>query len=144
LAELGDEWLHASKTELIDALSGQPQPLHCQLLSLFLARLDLIESQIATLKDSIARALKVHHEAVLRLVEMPGLGVDSAQQIIAEIGPQASAFPSAAQPASWVGVCPGTAGERWRIQQQSVSQGQLHHAPPVEPTGARRSHERRQ
>jgi transposase len=114
LAELGDERLHASKTELIDALSGQPQPLHCQLLSLFLARFDLIESQIATLEDSIARALKVHHEAVLRLVEMPGLGVDSAQQIIAEIGPQAAAFPSAAQLASWVGVCPGrqeSAGE---------------------------------
>ena len=38
---------------------------------------------------------------------LPGLGVDSAQQIIAEIGPGAEAFPSAAQLASWVGVCPG-------------------------------------
>jgi transposase len=33
--------------------------------------------------------------------------IDSAQQIIAEIGPKAAAFPSAAQLASWVGVCPG-------------------------------------
>jgi len=43
-----------------------------------------------------------------------GLGPDSAQQIIAEIGPKAEAFPSAAQLASWVGVCPGrqeSAGE---------------------------------
>jgi transposase len=36
------------------------------------------------------------------------------QQIIAGIGPKAAAFPSAAQLASWVGVCPGrqeSAGE---------------------------------
>jgi len=38
---------------------------------------------------------------------VPGYGVDSAQQVIAEIGPQAATFPSPAQLASWVGVCPG-------------------------------------
>jgi len=51
---------------------------------------------------------------IVRLAELPGLGVDSAQQIIAEIGPGAEAFPSAPQLASWVGVCPGrqeSAGE---------------------------------
>ena len=58
--------------------------------------------------------MKVHEDAVVRLSELPGLGVDSAQQIIAEIGPRAEAFPSPAQLASWVGVCPGrqeSAGE---------------------------------
>jgi len=67
--------------------------------------LDLIESQMATLESSIAQVLQAHQEAVGRLVEVPGVGVDSAQQIIAEIGLQA--FPSAGQLASWVGVCPG-------------------------------------
>ena len=38
---------------------------------------------------------------------MPGLGVDSATQIIAEIGPTAATFPTAKDLASWVGVCPG-------------------------------------
>jgi transposase len=107
LADLGNWRLHASKEELQDALSGQLQPLHRQLLSLYLDRLDLIESQMATLENSIAAALQAHHQAVTRLVEIPGIGVDSAQQIIAEIGPAAAAFPSAAQLASWVGVCPG-------------------------------------
>src|SRR4051812_7792517 len=114
LAEMGNWRLRATKEELIDALSGQPQPLHRQLLKLYLERLDLIESQMATLDQNVAVALQAHQEAIARLVEMPGLGVDSAQQIIAEIGPKASAFPSAAQLASWVGVCPGrqeSAGE---------------------------------
>jgi transposase len=41
-------------------------------------------------------------------VEIPGIGATAAQEILAEIGPQASAFPSAPQLASWVGVCPGS------------------------------------
>src|SRR5579864_2309483 len=41
LAKLGDERLRASESELIDALSGQIQALHRQVLALYLARLDL-------------------------------------------------------------------------------------------------------
>jgi transposase len=99
--------LRASDVELKDALSGQLQGIHRQLLSLYLTRLDLIESQMASLEQMIAEAMKEHQDAIVRLAELPGLGIDSAQQIIAEIGPQAAAFPSAAQLASWVGVCPG-------------------------------------
>ena len=107
LAQLGDKRLRASDAELKDALSGQPQGIHRKLLSLYLTRLDLIESQMASLDKLIAEAMKAHQDAIVRLAELPGLGIDSAQQIIAEIGPQAAAFPSAAQLASWVGVCPG-------------------------------------
>src|SRR6266446_1735384 len=35
------------------------------------------------------------------------IGVDSAQQIIAEVGPTAATFPSEKCLSSWVGVCPG-------------------------------------
>ena len=41
-----------------------------------------------------------------RLAEIPGLGVDSAQQIIAEVGATAT-FPSSKHLASWMGACPG-------------------------------------
>src|SRR2546430_2467450 len=37
----------------------------------------------------------------------PRPGVDSAQQIIAEVGPTAETFPSAKCLSSWVGACPG-------------------------------------
>jgi hypothetical protein len=41
----------------------------------------------------ILAALASHHAAVQRLAEVPGLGVDSAQQIIAEAGATAATFP---------------------------------------------------
>src|SRR5918997_3946922 len=56
----------------------------------------------------MAVLLSHHHEAVRRLAEVPGLGVDSAQQIIAEVGATAATFPSAKHLASWMGACPGT------------------------------------
>ena len=53
------------------------------------------------------RLLRQHQDAVQRLAEVPGLGVDSAQQIIAEVGPTAATFPSEKCLSSWVGACPG-------------------------------------
>jgi transposase len=67
----------------------------------------LIDGQIAKLNGLIAQAMKPHQDAVIRLAEVPGLGVDSAQQVIAEVGVKASTFPSAAELTSWVGTCPG-------------------------------------
>src|SRR5712692_9253330 len=56
----------------------------------------------------VAQELKKHEEAGIRVAQMPGFGVDSAQQIIAEVGADAEAFPSASQFSSWAGTCPGS------------------------------------
>jgi transposase len=108
LAELGDARLQCSKQELADALNGSPEPIHRELLKLYLERLELLDQQIGTLDQMMASVLKKHEDAVARLAEMPGLGVDSAQQLIAEVGVEAESFPSAGQFASWAGTCPGT------------------------------------
>ena len=102
LVQLGDRRLRASEAELKDAMSGQPQPMHRQLLSLYPARFDLIESQMASLGKMIAGEMKAHQDAVVRLAELPGSGIDSAQQIIAEIGPQAGGV-SVSGPTSLIG-----------------------------------------
>jgi transposase len=106
LAELGDERLQCTEEQLVDALTGRVQPMHRGMLALQ-QRLQLIDEQMAQLNRMIAQAMKSHQDAVIRLAEVPGLGVDSAQQIIAEVGAQASTFSSAAELTSWVGTCPG-------------------------------------
>ena len=109
LAALADPKLRATAEQLQDALSAAAMfsPLHRQILGLFLARLELIESHMQVLEKSIAQALQEQEDAVKRLAEIPGYGVESAHQVIAEIGPTAATFPSAEQLCSWVGVCPG-------------------------------------
>jgi hypothetical protein len=107
LAQLGGERLQCTEEQLVDALTGRAQPVHGEMLALQLQRLQLIDQQMARLNSMIAAAMKAHQDAVIRLAEVPGLGVDSAQQIIAEVGAQASTFPSAAELTSWVGTCPG-------------------------------------
>src|SRR5439155_15088121 len=64
-----------------------------------LVDLELIEQQIGQLDQEIASMLRQHQDAVERLALVPGLGVDSAQQIIAEVGAKAATFVSANQPA---------------------------------------------
>lgn len=108
LAELGDDRLRCTKAQLTDALNGSLEPIQRQLLKLHLKRLALLDEQIGKLDQMIADALKQHQGAVVRLAEVPGFGVDSAQQLIAEIGVDAEAFPSAGEFASWAGMCPGS------------------------------------
>ena len=72
-----------------------------------LEELQLIEGQRGQLDHEIADLLGQHQDAVQRLAEVPGLGVDSAHQIIAEVGAKAAAFPSEKHLTSWIGVCPG-------------------------------------
>jgi transposase len=86
LAELGDERLRCSRAELADALRGAPQPAQLAVLKLFLARLALLDQQIESLDTMAAEELKTHEDAVIRVAEIPGFGVDSAQQLIAEGG----------------------------------------------------------
>jgi transposase len=72
-----------------------------------LAELEVIGGHMHQLDAEIAGLLRVHQDAVQRLAAVPGLGVDLAQQIIAEVGPTATTFPTAKRLASWVGACPG-------------------------------------
>jgi transposase len=109
LAALADSRLRATPDQLRDAFGacGDLHPVYRRLVKLTLDELRLIEDQLAQLDQQMADLLAVHHDAVQRLAEVPGLGVDSAQQIIAEVGASAAAFPSAKQLASWMGACPG-------------------------------------
>jgi len=109
LAALADKKLRATQAQLCDALGAcaELQPVYRRLLKMFLEELQLIEQQIGQLDQEMAALLSQHQEAVQRLAEIPGLGVDSAQQIIAEVGATAATFPSGKQLSSWVGACPG-------------------------------------
>jgi hypothetical protein len=62
---------------------------------------------MAEIDRSLAQALVPHQDAIERLCEIPGIGVRTAQHIVAETGPRAEVFDSAGKLASWAGMCPG-------------------------------------
>ena len=109
VAALGSRRLHATPVQLRDALGpcADLHPVYRRLLALILEELDVIERQRHALDDELAGLLRVHQDVVQRLAAVPGLGVDSAQQIIAEVGPTAATFATAKRLASWMGACPG-------------------------------------
>jgi len=109
LAALADQRLRATSTQLRDALGActELNPVYRWLVKMVLEELQWIEQQIGQLDQEMASLLRQHQDAVQRLAEVPGLGVDSAQQIIAEVGAKAGTFASAKNLSSWVGACPG-------------------------------------
>jgi len=109
LAALANYRLRATQEQLCDALGASQElnPVYRRLLKIHLEELQLIERQIGQLDQEIAEQLRPYQDQVQRLTEVPGLGVDSAQQIIAEVGATAATFPSEGHLSSWVGACPG-------------------------------------
>src|SRR5436305_6303238 len=109
IAALGSARLHATAEQLCDALGAATDlhPLYRRLLAMTLAELEVIETHMQQLDEELAALLRAHQDALQRLAAVPGLGVDSAQQIIAEVGPTAGTFSTAKRLASWVGACPG-------------------------------------
>jgi transposase len=109
VAARADYRLRATPEELCDALGacGELHPVYRRLLKTALEDWQRIEAQITQLGQEMATLLAAHQDKVERLAEVPGLGVDSGQQIIAEVGASAATFPSAKALSSWVGACPG-------------------------------------
>jgi transposase len=109
LAALAHERLRATPEQLCDALGActELKPVYRRLLKMTLEHLQILEQQIDQLDQELATLLHPHQDVVERLAEVPGFAVDSAQQIIAEVGPAAATFPSEKCLSSWVGACPG-------------------------------------
>jgi transposase len=110
LAALADCRLRATPEELRDALGACTQ-LHGvfrRLLKMALEELALLEAHIEKLEKEAMDLMQEHQDSIQRVAEVPGFGLDSAMQMMAEVGPKAAAFEVAKALSSWVGVCPGS------------------------------------
>jgi transposase len=145
VAALADQRLRATPEQLCDALGAcvTLHPVYRRLLHMTLLELQMINEQIGRLDQEMASLLSQHHEAVERLAEVPGLGVDSAQQIIAEVGASAATFPSPKHLASWMGACPGNEESAGRQLQSPLPEGQPPNATAPQSSGECRGQSQR-
>jgi transposase len=72
-----------------------------------LNHIEYLENQIKKLDKEIETRLKPAQEEIELLDSIPGVGIQTAQQIIAEVGLDMTRFQSAAHLASWAGMAPG-------------------------------------
>ena len=107
LAELARGRLRAKLPALRQALEGRVKPYHRVLLAELLGHIAYLDEALGRLHDEIERHLAPFSEAVERLQTIPGVSATAAAAIVAEIGVDATRFPSAKHLASWAGVCPG-------------------------------------
>jgi transposase len=108
LAALASYKLTTPVAQLKEALRGELDSSQRLLLKMLLEQWEQLATHIEQLEAQMARALQGWEPAIRRLVEIPGISHVAAQQIVAEVGPEASAFLAPEKLASWVGVCPGT------------------------------------
>jgi transposase len=100
--------LRKKERKLREALAGRLDATYRLLLKEHLEQVELLRKQVEELNEALAAAMHYHLPALVRLTKMPGVDLYAAQELLAEIGPRASAFPSADQFAGWVGICPGS------------------------------------
>lgn len=99
--------LRKKEAQLREALAGKLDAASQLLLKHNLEQVELLRKQIGELDEATALAMQSHVPTLVRLMKLPGVDRVAAEQLLAEIGPRAGAFPSAEQLASWIGVCPG-------------------------------------
>jgi transposase len=100
--------LRKKEPELKEALAGRLDPIYRRLLKQNLEQVELLRRHIEEMNQELAVAMQTYTGTLVRLTKLPGVDVAAAQELLAEIGPRAAAFPSAEQFASWVGICPGS------------------------------------
>ena len=107
LANLARGSLRSKTSRLTEALTGRFTEHHAFLLTQMLRRVDAITADVATVQERIDVQIAPFAQAVVRLDEIPGVGITAAQTIIAEIGLDMSRFPTPAHLASWARFAPG-------------------------------------
>ncbi len=128
LAAMADRNLRATPEQLRDALGAcaEMNGVFRRLIQMALDELDVVESHIEKLNQEAMELLKGQEEVVERVAQIPGFGVASALQVIAEVGIDATAFPSEKALASWVGVCPGNEESAGESQSTRSPKGNRH------------------
>jgi transposase len=107
LARMARGSMRSKIAVLEEALTGHFEDHHGFLAQAMLAHIDALSAQIATLDARITTLLDdtaSHH--VERFDEITGVGLTAAQELIAEIGVDATRFPTAAHLVSWAKFAP--------------------------------------
>ena len=113
---------------------------HAFILAMMLDSIDQLTGQIEVLDEKITQMCAPYEHQISQLDGIPGFGVITAQDLIAEIGTDMTVFPTGGHLASWARQTPRVTESAWQAQ------GQERHRPrqPLHRRDPRRGiHQRR-
>lgn len=126
IAQLARGRARAKLKELEVALEGRFNEHHRFMLELQLTRLEQVDKDIASVEERVEDRLGAYSAERTRLQTIPGIRRVNSAEMLAEIGADMSAFGSAAQLASWAGVCPGSCESAGKNKSGKLRKGNLH------------------
>ena len=115
LANLAKGLLRKKREQLVAALSGRVKPHHRFLLAEQLSQIEYLDEAIQRISAELEERLRPFEADIKLLDSIPGIGRQTAEVLLGEIGWDMSRFPSGKNLASWAGMCPGnneSAGKR--------------------------------
>jgi transposase len=106
LAQLARGRARAKISQLEAALDGAEffTSHRAALLTVMLQRIDRLAAEITALTEAIELLLAPYEEQLAQAESMPGWGRRTAQDALAETGPDMTRFPTGAHLASWAGA----------------------------------------
>lgn len=107
LVGLAQGRLRDKQPALQAALTGYVTAHHRFLLREHLTRITELDAAIARASAEIETHSRPYEPAIALLDTIPGINRRGAENLLAEIGPDMTRYPSAAHLASWSALCPG-------------------------------------
>lgn len=115
--------LRKKSAELIEALTGRFTEHHAFMVKLHLDTIDYLEAAIKRIENHLDEVIEPFRAPRDALTTIPGIGETVADIVLAEIGVDMNVFPTAANLASWAGVCPGQNESAGRIKSTKTRPG---------------------
>jgi transposase len=109
--------------EILSNLNGTLSVPQRKLLLMQLAHLRDLQDNLQEIEEEIRRGFSQFKGPIALLDSIPGIDLRAAYAILAEIGRDMSAFPTAQHICSWAGLAPGNHQSAGKKKKQRVNQG---------------------
>lgn len=120
-----DKQLVGKAAMLVEAMDGEMSKVQRKLVKAVLEHIDDMARRIAELSKIIDDEMDKYDDCIKRIDTMDGIGEQSAQTILAEIGMDMNRFPTASHLAKWSGLCPGNNESAGKKKSGRVSKGNM-------------------